>query len=82
MFLTMRFYTGTMKCLSGVLISINTNWKKVLKTYVILRGRERGRINNRFKGQHAQGVKKPQPAAVMSAGRLRPGWWARDSLGP
>ena len=55
-------------------------WKR--QSYVILRGCERGRINNRFKGQHAQGVKKPQPAAVMSAGRLRPGWWARDGLGP
>ena len=50
---------------------------------MVPRGHERGGISNRFKGQHAQGVMSMAGSCrVMSAGRLRPGWWARDGLGP
>lgn len=31
-----------------------------------LRGAETGKINSRCKGQHAQGMRKPQATAVMS----------------
>ena len=46
---------------------------------MVPRGHERGR----YKGQHAQGVMRMAGSCrVMRAGRLRPGRWARDGLGP